>query len=64
MVVVVIVIHILIMVALDILIKGMDIKTIKKIVAADAVVVVIAVNTESVLIELLLNILENWGVLL
>jgi hypothetical protein len=64
MVVVVIVIHILITVALDILIKGMDIKTIKKIVAADAVVVVIAVNTESVLIELLLNILENWGVLL
>jgi hypothetical protein len=64
MVVVVIVIHILLTVILDIIIKGMDIKTIKKIVAADAVVVVIAVNTESVLIELLLNILENWGVLL
>jgi hypothetical protein len=63
MVVVVIVIHILIMVTLDILIQGMDIKTIKKIVVVDVVVIVIAVNTESVLIELLLNIQENWDVL-
>jgi hypothetical protein len=63
MVVAVIVIHILIMVTLDILIQGMDIKTIKKIVVVDVVVIVIAVNTESVLIELLLNIQENWDVL-
>lgn len=63
MVVAAIVIHILIMVTLDILIQGMDIKTIKKIVVVDVVVIVIAVNTESVLIELLLNIQENWDVL-